>query len=322
MKVTCFALAAGISLFAASCSLTTMAMRSSNPEFIGKQIPGVLEKNERKLEKSPDDEALILETGSLYVMYANAFVQGPADMLPSYEFDRKEAEKSRARADYLRGVEILNAGLEKKYPGFAEAYNSGDVENMRAVMERTVKEDAAYLYWITAGSLCAYSLNPMDFALGMKIKALEVMIDRAYELDPDFNSGAIDDFYILFYASLPEGLVGDKSMIDEHFRLAVEKSGGLLAGPYISYAQSVAKPNQDYEGFKMNLEKALAIDPDKDRDNRLVNTINQRKARYLLDNIEDYFIGYGDDEWIDDDEWLDDEWLDDAWFDDEEIEFD
>jgi predicted anti-sigma-YlaC factor YlaD len=312
MKDISLVCAAGLSLLMASCSLTTMAMRSSNPEFIGKQIPGILEKNERKLETNPDDQALILETGSLYVMYANAFVQGPVETLPSYEFDRKEAEKSRARTHYLRGVEILNAGLEKKYPGFAEAYASGDVEKMRAVMARTVKEDTAYLYWATAGSLCAYALDPMDFDLGMKIKALEVMIDRAYELDPDFNSGAIDDFYVLFYASLPEGLVGDRSMIDEHFRRAVEKSGGLLAGPYVSYAQSVAKPKQDYEGFKLNLEKALAIDPDKDKDNRLVNTINQRKAQYLLDHIEDYFIGYGDDEWIDED---------DEWLDDEEIEF-
>ncbi|MDR0558297.1 MAG: TRAP transporter TatT component family protein [Treponema sp.] len=316
MKDTCLvcavSAAVGVWVIMSSCSLTTMAMRSSNPEFIGKQLPGILDKNERKLEKSPDDQALILETGSLYVMYANAFVQGPAETLPSYEFDRKEAEKGRARAYYLRGVEILNAGLEKKYPGFAEAYDSGDVEDMRSVVERAVKEDAAYLYWSAAGSLCAYSLDPMNFDLGMKIKTLEVMIDRAYELDPDFNNGAIDDFYVLFYASLPEGLVGDKSMIDEHFRLAVEKSGGLLAGPYVSYAQSVAKPKQDYEGFKLNLEKALAIDPNKDRDNRLVNTINQRKAQYLLDNIENYFIGYGDDEWIDED---------DEWLYDEEIEF-
>jgi predicted anti-sigma-YlaC factor YlaD len=294
-------------------------MRSSNPEFIGRQIPGILEKNERKLKTNPDDQALILETGSLYVIYANVFVQGPAEMLPSYEFDRKEAEKTKARTYYLRGVEILDAGLEKKYPGFAEAYDSGDADEMRRVMARTVKEDTAYLYWSTAGSLCAYSLNPMDFDLGMKIKALKVMIDRAYELDPDFNRGAIDDFYVLFYASLPEGIAGDKSMIDEHFKRAVEKSGGLLAGPYVSYAQTVARPNQDYEGFKENLEKALAIDPNKDKDNRLVNTINQKKAQYLLDNIENYFIGFGDDAWVDDEEWLDEDGLWDDW--DEEIDY-
>lgn len=309
----------GVSLLITSCSITTLAMRSSNPEFIGRQIPGILEKNERKLKTNPDDQALILETGSLYVIYANVFVQGPAEMLPSYEFDRKEAEKTKARTYYLRGVEILDAGLEKKYPGFAEAYDSGDADEMRRVMARTVKEDTAYLYWSTAGSLCAYSLNPMDFDLGMKIKALKVMIDRAYELDPDFNRGAIDDFYVLFYASLPEGIAGDKSMIDEHFKRAVEKSGGLLAGPYVSYAQTVARPNQDYEGFKENLEKALAIDPNKDKDNRLVNTINQKKAQYLLDNIENYFIGFGDDAWVDDEEWLDEDGLWDDW--DEEIDY-
>jgi hypothetical protein len=32
------------------------------------------------------------------------------------------------------------------------------------------------------------------------------------------------------------------------------------------------------------LEKSLAVDPNEDVSNRLVNIINQRKARWLLDN--------------------------------------
>jgi predicted anti-sigma-YlaC factor YlaD len=301
MKRKLVLLIAGIPLLLNSCSLTTLAMRSSNPEFIGKHIPGILEKNETKLEKNPGDQALIFETGSLYVMYANAFVQGPSDMLPPHEFDKREAASAEAKKNYLRGVEILNTGLEKKFTGYLEAFNANNAEKMSAVISNAVQDDTAYFYWTVAGTLSAYSLDPFDFVLGLKIPVLKVMIDKAYELDPGFNLGAIDDFYVLFYASLPEGIGGDKTKVGEHYRLAVEKSKGLLAGPYISYAEAVAIPNQDYEAFKNNLDKALAINPNKDKDNRLVNTINQRKARYLLDKAEDLFAGLGE-EWIYDDD--------------------
>ena len=112
---------------------------------------------------------------------------------------------------------------------------------------------------------------------------------RAYELEPDFNNGAIDDFYILYYASLPESMGGDKAKAKEHFRLALLKTKGLSAGPYISYAVTICVQAQDYASFKDSLEKALAIDPDENPSGRLVNIIAQRKARFLLDNAGDYF---------------------------------
>jgi hypothetical protein len=298
--------AAGIGVFLSSCSLTNMAMRSDNPEFIGKYIPGILEKNEKKLEKTPDDMALILETGSLYVMYANAFVQGPAEMLSAEDFERRETALEEAKADYTRGVEILNAGLARKFDGYADAYALNDAEAMTGVIADAAPEDAAYFYWTAAGALSAYSLDPFNLDLGMKIPVFKVMVDKAYELDEDFNAGAIDDFYVLFYSSVPEGIGGDKSKVDAHYRLAIEKSKGLQAGPYVSYAQSVAIPNQDHEAFLDNINKALAIDPNADKDNRLVNTINQRKAQYLFDNAENLFIGLGEDEWIDEEPHPDD----------------
>jgi predicted anti-sigma-YlaC factor YlaD len=282
-----------------------MAMRSDNPEFIGKYIPGILEKNDAKLAKTPDDQALILETGSLYVMYANAFEQGPAEMLPAEEFDRREEALAQAKADYLRGAELLNHGVALKFPGFAEAYANNDPDGVAAAIASATAEDAAYFYWAAAASLSAYSLDPFNLDLGMKISSLKAMVDKAYQVSPDFNSGAIDDFYVLFYSSVPAGIGGDMSKVEGHYRLAVEKSGGLQAGPYVSYAQSVAIPLQDRALFMNNIEQALAIDPDADKDNRLVNTINQRKAQYLLDNVDNLFVGEGDDEW--DDEWIDGE---------------
>jgi predicted anti-sigma-YlaC factor YlaD len=139
----------------------------------------------------------------------------------------------------------------------------------------------------------------------MRIPELSAMIQRAYELDPDFNGGAIDDFYILFYGSLPPFLGGDKTKAELHFNLALEKSHGMSAGPYVSYVQAVSIPAQDYETFKVYLEAALKVDPDADPSTRLVNIISRRKAQFLLDSASDYFLALDDDDGWDDEGWDD-----------------
>jgi predicted anti-sigma-YlaC factor YlaD len=258
---------------------------------------------EALLDQQPNHQGLILTTGSLFVMYANAFVQGPAEMLPRTQYRERREERERAKHLYLRGVEILRSGLDKKYPGFN---NAGGEEKFDAYLAKTKKEDIPLLYWTVAGTLAAYSLDPFNLELGMRIPELSAMMRRAYELDPDFNNGTLDDFFVLLYASLPPTLGGDKSRADAHFRLAIEKSKGLSASPYISYAQAISIPAQDYDTFKQCLEAALAVDPDKDPANRLVNVIARRKAQYLLDNASDFFLVLGDEEeWEEWEDWED-----------------
>jgi hypothetical protein len=106
---------------------------------------------------------------------------------------------------------------------------------------------------------------------------------------------ALDDFYVLALASLPDTMGGDLSRVETHFKRSLEKSGGLLAGPYVSYAQAVAVPAHDYAAFKQCLETALALDVDADPPNRLVNIISQRKARALLENVDNFFIVMDDE---------------------------
>jgi predicted anti-sigma-YlaC factor YlaD len=294
-----------------SCSVNKMAIKAvsnaltgegsgevftgdSDPELVRDALPFAIKLYETLLSNNPDHQGLILTTGSLFIMYANAFVQGPAEMLSQDQFFERETALERAKKLYLRGADLVGTGLEKKYPGFGGAYKEGTLDRYLA---KTTKEDVPYLYWTTAGILAAYSLNPFDLDLGMRLPELTALVGRAYELDPDFNSGALDDFYVLFYASLPEGMGGDKSKAEIHYKRALEKTGGLLAGPYVSYATAVAVPAQDYETFRSCLEAALAIDIEKDPANRLVNVLAQRKARYLLDSAPDFFadLDTGDD---------------------------
>ncbi|MDR2630403.1 MAG: TRAP transporter TatT component family protein [Spirochaetaceae bacterium] len=291
-------------LFSA-CSINKMAIRAvsnaltgegsntvftgdSDPRLVGDALPFAIKMYETLLSANPEHQGLIVTTGSLFIMYANAFIQGPAEFLSVTEYEERLAALERAKKFYLRGADILYGGLDKKYPGFSRASSlDGTLEPYLARMK---KADIPLLYWTAAGYLSAYSLDPFDLALGRRVPDLMFLIDRAYALDPDFNHGALDEFYILALSSLPESMGGDKTRVEEHFNRAVEKSGGLLAGPYVSYAQAVSIPTQDYDAFKAYLEKALAMDVDADPESRLMNIIAQRKAKNLLDTASDYFI--------------------------------
>jgi predicted anti-sigma-YlaC factor YlaD len=266
-----------------------------DPQLVGDAIPFAIKVYEALLDSTPKHLGLRLTTGSLFVMYANAFVQGPADMLPSEEWQQREDAHKRAKQLYLRGQEILYGALDLKYKGFSKA--GADEKAFASLLEKCKKQDVGLLYWTVAGGLAAYSLDLLDFELNAKIPEWSMMIKRAYELDPNFGGATLDEFLLLFYASLPEMMGGDKERAKEHFNRALEKTGGKSTSAYIAYAQSICVPAQDYETYKNYLEKALAVDPNADVSTRLVTVINQRKARWLLDNayLSFSFLPFPDD---------------------------
>jgi len=265
---------------------STVFTGDPDPQLVGDALPLAIKIYEALLDSTPNHIGLRLTTGSLFVMYANAFIQGPADMLPNSEWQQRADAHKRAKQLYLRGQQILYGALDLKYKGFSKAgANAGaDEKAFASMLAKCKKEDVGLLYWTVAGGLAAYSLDLLDFELNAKIPEWSMMIKRAYELDPDYSGATLDEFLLLFYASLPEILGGDKERAKEHFNKALEKTGGKSTSAYISYAQSICVPEQDYETYKNYLEKALAIDPNADVSTRLVTTINQRKARWLLDN--------------------------------------
>jgi predicted anti-sigma-YlaC factor YlaD len=258
-----------------------------DPQLVADAIPFAIKMYESLLSANPEHQGLINTTGSLFVMYANAFVQGPAEQYPQSRNAEREAAKVRAKNLYLRGLHTLYRGLELKYPGFSASFVNGTMPEFLAKMK---KEDIPAMYWSAAAGLSAFSLNPFDMELGVRIPEFYSLVERAYTLDPYYNKGALDEFLLLFHASIPDSMGGDKSKVDVHYSRALEKSKGQSAGTYVSYAQSVMIPAQNYDKFKELLETALAIDVNKDTSSRLVNILAQRKARYLLDSAYMFFI--------------------------------
>jgi predicted anti-sigma-YlaC factor YlaD len=116
------------------------------------------------------------------------------------------------------------------------------------------------------------------------------MLNHAYDINPDYNNGALDEMLFRVYAALPAEMGGDKERAKQYFDSALKKTGGQRPGIFITWAQSISVAAQDYAEYKAMLEKALAIDPNRDKANVLANKLDQKKARWLLQNAGYFFI--------------------------------
>ena len=299
-KILCALLLPLVALVCLNCSINNLVANAltsnvggtvftgdTDPELVGDALPFAIKMFEALLDSTPKHQGLMFTTGSLFIMYSNAFVQGPTEMLAIEDWRDREKALTRTKQLYLRGNTILYRALDTKYKGFINAV--AKEETREAILKKCKKEDVGLLYWAVAGGLAAYSLDLFDFDLSVHLPEWSAMILRAYELDPNFGGATLDEFLVIFFSSMPELLGGDKQRAKFHYQQALEKTGGKSAGAYVSYAQSICVPAQDYETFKDCLEKALAIDPDEDVSTRLVTIISQRKARWLLDNAYNYF---------------------------------
>ncbi len=265
----------------------TVFTGDDDPELIGDALPFALKMYELLLEQSPDNEKLLLTTGSGFIMYANVYVQTPADMLSEIEFKKQAELRRRAKRLYLRGRDYVLEALELRHPGFTALVEE---DRMAEALKSTIQEDVPYLYWAGAGWAGAFSTDTFDMELLLTVSRAIAMMKRALEMDEEFMDGTIHEFFISYYGSVPESMGGGEEKARYHFQKALEISGGLKASPYIALATSVSVRNQDAGEFKDLLTEALAIDPDSSVENRLVNILSRRKAEWLLEHVSDYFL--------------------------------
>jgi predicted anti-sigma-YlaC factor YlaD len=269
----------------------TVFTGDNDPELVGDALPFTIKMYESLMVSMPWHIGLKLQTGSLYIMYANAFIQTPADMLGQEEIEEQKFLFQRAKNLYLRGRDILLNALDNKYPGLLTFLEKKEYDRALA---RVKKVDVPLLYWAAAGWLGAFAIDPFDMKLGITVPRAAALMDRVYALNPNFDNGAVHDFYTLFYGAMPDYMGGDFNKAREHFKKAIEASDGKLTSPYLSLATTVSVKEQNLTEYETLLNKVLAIDPDSDPGNRLVNTINQRKARWLLEHKGDFFLEAAD----------------------------
>ncbi len=266
---------------------STVFTGDDDPELIRDALPFALKLYESLLESVPENTELLLATGKAYCMYAYAFIQMDAEKLPDEEINKKNIMLKRAKKMYLRGKKYIIRAIEIKYDGFTNSIKNNTLESF---LSETEKDDVPYLFWAGMAWMGAFSVAPFDMELSISKSKAVLIISRAFKLDESFEQGAIHNFYISYYGSMPVDMGGSEKKAQKHFKRSLELSKGLLATPYINLAISISIKNQNAEEFKNLLQKALEINIDKEPNNRLVNILSQRKAMWLLDHIDNFFL--------------------------------
>jgi predicted anti-sigma-YlaC factor YlaD len=306
-RVFLLANVAAFTILSASCSINRFAVRTvagflagsgqgtvftgdDDPELVGDALPFALKIYESLLDADPANAQLALATGRAYVSYAFAFIQAPSDQLPAARVDEQRAMRQRAKRLFLRARDYVLRGVETRHPGFTAAI---DGVGAQAALRLVDKGDADYLYWAGAAWLAAFSADPFDFAQIVTVTRAVALLQKVQDWDDSYGAGAVHEIFISWYGSAPADLGGSEQKARQNFDRAVSLSRGLRAGPYISLASSVSVKNQDAAEYRDLLGKALAVNVDADIPDRLVNIINQRRARWMLDHIDDFFLDNG-----------------------------
>ena len=258
-----------------------------DPDLVEAAIPFGLKLYESLLAESPKHTGLLLAAAQGFTEYSYAFVDSRIDEARAESLERADALRERARKLYIRAYHYGMRGLDARHPGFAAALdNDADL-----ALQRVTRRDVPLLYWTAASRGLTISLSKTSPELIAELPLVETIVRRVAELDESFDAGAVPEFLITLEAAhsgvKPEE---QQKLMRQHFERALKISQGKRAGTYVSFAENACMPAQNKAEFQSLLEKALAVDPDADLDNRLANLVAQRRARWLLKHIDDLFL--------------------------------
>jgi predicted anti-sigma-YlaC factor YlaD len=282
------------------CSAKSLAMRSTSdavlaatssfaadddPELVREAVPFGLKTLESLLEASPRHKGLLYATARGFCQYAYGFLQQDADFVEANDLTRAQALRDRARRLYLRGRDYGLRGLEVDFPSFRDAVR----RDPRVALAPLKKEHLRLLYWTAAAWAAAMALAADDSALVSDQDLPGAMMNRALALDEGFELGLVHDFFISFEASR-RAAGGSIDEARRHFDRALVLADGRRAWPYVLFAESVAVAQQDKAAFLRSLNEALAVDPAREKSQRLSNLLAQRRARWLLARTAELFL--------------------------------
>jgi hypothetical protein len=257
-----------------------------DPELIASAMPFALMLHESLLASVPNYEPLLTTTCSLYTQYAFGFVAADAEALQRDDYERSKGLSDRAFKLAERGKNYCWRGLEVKFRGITQTLKTDPAR----ALARARTAHVELLYWSAVSLGAAIAAGGLDHPeLLIDWPVVRALAERALALNETWGNGAIPELMITV-ESQSEALGGSEDRARRHFARAVEIQQGLSPSPYVALATGVAKSKQDRNEFAKLLKQALAIDPENDPSHRLVTLITQKRARLLLDRIDDLFL--------------------------------
>ena len=261
-------------------------LSDEDPELIAAALPFNMKTMETLLETNPNHRGLLLTATKSFILYTYAFVEPVARELEYTEFDEAEAVRLRAARLYRRAYGYGIRGLELQHPGIGERLSVSPDEAAAGL----TLEDVPFTVWTAAALGGAIGVAIDDPESTADIAVVGALLEQALSLDEDFESGTIHEFLFAYEAGR---LGGDMEKARMHYDRALELGPSKNPSIWLSWAESVSVAQQNRSEFLELVEQVLEFDVSAYPENRLLNILAQRRARWLQDTVDELFLESG-----------------------------
>ena len=185
---------------------------------------------------------------------------------------------SRAKRFYAKGRDYGIAALSTGKTSIAEIPLNKFEKNLK----RFSKKDVPTLFW-TAFSWGSYiNMSRDDIVAAADLPRVQALVDRALELEPEFQCGVTYAFKGALLAGNPF-LTGSKpEMAKPYFEKALDACNGAYLMTKVMYAEWYLNTIGDKVAFKKALEEVITADASVLPQQRLANELAKERARMLF----------------------------------------
>ena len=238
----------------------------------------------KQADQNPKNFQLLFDATSELTMYSYAFLMEKADRESVLDYYQGKILYKIAQENFIQAKKYGLRGLKLRYPEIDSVIG---ITNPKAII--FTKEDVPILYWTAAAWGGAISASKGDLAFIVELPKVGWILERAIEVDSDWNKGALYSAMISYSMKRTDQTRDSEKLARMFFEMAINASNGNNCSPYVSLAELVSVKNQDKKEFEYLLQKALAVDINNDPDFTLSNTLAQSRAKWLIEQTESLF---------------------------------
>ncbi len=258
-------------------------LSDEDPDLVGDALPFNLKTVETLLESYPEHPELLLMATKSFSLYAYAFVEPQAREIPYEDFDRADAVRRRAARLYRRAYRFGLRGLQIDHPGLGIRLQ---LEPEVAARELGVS-DVAFATWTAAALGAAIGNAKDDPESTADVAVVGALLNRALELDEDFEAGTIHEFLMSYEAARVGGSIERARM---HYERALALGPGKRPTIWLGWAESVSVSKQNRAEFLELVNQTIAFDIERYPDKRLLNILARRRALWLREQVDELFL--------------------------------
>ena len=249
------------------------AAKQSDPTIVRAGTPAYLMLVDGLIEAYPDNSDLLTAGCQAYTAYASSFVE--------------DTDLDKAAALYAKAKDYGFRALSRKQD-FQQAV-TGQLDDFVAFLKQYTKEDVPSLFWTASAWGKWISLNVDSVEAVADMAVLEATIERTLELDDSFYYGSPPLLMDVYLAARPEIIGGNLNKAKEHFDKAFSLGADKLLSAEVLFARYYAVRVRDRELFAQTLQAVIDAPVDEVPELTLANTLAKKKAREMLEKVDDYF---------------------------------